>query len=347
MTHRFRAAIIGATGYTGAELLRLLSAHPQVDVVAATSRKHVDAPMSSLFPHLHGLQDLSFTTPDAVLARRPDVVFFATPHGVCMDEARRFLDQGCKIIDLSADFRLRDADAFARWYGMAHRAPDLLDEAVYGLPEYYREAIRAARLVGNPGCYPTAVQIGFKPLLQAGAIPLHGLIADVKSGVSGAGREAKVANLYAEVGENFKIYGVANGHRHQVEVEQGLSDVAGDAVHCTFVPHLVPMIRGIEATLYAPCRLPLEEIHALFVRAYADEAFVQVLPLGEHTETRFARGSNRVVIALFKSVDDSQVIVSVVEDNLIKGASGQAIQNMNLMLGLAEDSGLSPFPLVP
>lgn len=341
------AAIIGATGYTGAELLRLLSAHPEVAVTAVTSRKHAGQRMSSIYPHLHGLQDLPFVTPDEVLAASPDVVFFATPHGVCMDEAARFLDKGCKIIDLSADFRLRDADAFAQWYGMAHRAPHLLGEAVYGLPEYYREAIRAARLVGNPGCYPTAVQIGFKPLLEAGCIPTQGLIADVKSGVSGAGREAKIGSLYAEVSENFKIYGVAKGHRHQVEIEQGLSDVAGDAVHCTFVPHLVPMIRGIEATLYAPCDLPLADIHALFVQAYANEPFVEVLPLGEHTETRFARGSNRVVIAVFKSVDDSQAIISVVEDNLIKGASGQAIQNMNLMLDLAENSGLTPFPLVP
>lgn len=342
-----RAAIIGATGYTGAELLRLLHAHPHVDVVAVTSRQYAGQRMSGMYSHLHGLQDLAFTTPDDVLTEAPDVVFFATPHGVCMDEAQRFLDRGCRIVDLSADFRLRDAAAFAKWYGMEHRAPALLAEAVYGLPEYYREAIRAARLVGNPGCYPTAVQIGFKPLLQAGLIPHQGLIADVKSGVSGAGREAKTANLYAEVSENFKIYGVAQGHRHQVEVEQGLSRLAGGKVHCTFVPHLLPMIRGIEATLYAPCNALLADIHALYVEAYANEPFVEVLPLGVHPETRFARGSNRVVLGIFKSVDDSQVIVSAVEDNLVKGAAGQAVQNMNLMLGLAEDAGLSCFPWVP
>lgn len=344
---RFSAAIIGATGYTGAELLRLLEAHPHVDLQAVTSRKHAGEPMSRMYPHLHGLRDLPFVTPDDVLAARPDVVFFATPHGVCMDEAARFLDAGVKIIDLSADFRLRDAQLFARWYGMEHRAPHLLAQAVYGLPEYYRDDIRRAQLVGNPGCYPTAVQIGFKPLLQNALIPTHGLIADVKSGVSGAGREAKIGSLYAEVGENFRIYGVANGHRHQPEIEQGLSDVAGSAVRCTFVPHLVPMIRGIEATLYAPCAAPLAEIHDLFVKTYADEPFVDVLPLGEHTETRFARGSNRVVIAVFKSADDSQVIVSVVEDNLVKGAAGQAVQNMNLMLGLDEGLGLARYPLVP
>ncbi|MDO5091641.1 MAG: N-acetyl-gamma-glutamyl-phosphate reductase [Cardiobacteriaceae bacterium] len=344
---RFTAAIVGATGYTGAELLRLLQAHPEVAVVAVTSRRHVGQRMSSMYPHLFGLQDLPFSTPDDVLALAPDVVFFATPHGVCMDEAARFLERGCRIVDLSADFRLRDAAAFEAWYGMAHRAPDLLAEAVYGLPEYHREAIRAARLVGNPGCYPTAVQIGFKPLLQAGVIPHQGLIADVKSGVSGAGREAKVANLYAEVSENFRIYGAAQGHRHQVEIEQGLSQAAGAAVRCTFVPHLLPMIRGIEATLYAPCVLPLAEIHALYVEAYADETFVEVLPLGVHPETRFARGSNRVVLGIFKSVDDAQVIVSAVEDNLVKGAAGQAIQNMNLMLGLVEGAGLSAFPWAP
>lgn len=344
---RLTAAIVGATGYTGAELLRLLADHPQAEVQAVTSRKQAGEWMRDLYPHLHGLSDLRFVTPEDVLAMRPDVVFFATPHGVCMDEAERFLQAGCRIVDLSADFRLRDKDVFAAWYGMAHRAPDLLAEAVYGLPEYYREAIRRARLVANPGCYPTAVQLGFKPLLQAGMIARDGLIADVKSGVSGAGREAKIGSLYAEVGENFKVYGVSGGHRHQVEIEQGLSHMAGGAVRCTFVPHLVPMIRGIEATLYAPCAAPLAEIHALFAQVYADEPFVEVLPVGVHTETRFARGSNRVVIAVFKSVDDAHVIVSVVEDNLVKGAAGQAVQNMNIMFGLEETAGLPLFPLVP
>lgn len=344
---RFGAAIIGATGYTGVELLRLLHYHPDVDVIAATSRKHSGARMSAIYPHLHGVNALKFASTDEALAARPDVVFFATPHGVCMHEASRFLQAGCKVIDLSADFRLRDQALFAQWYGMAHSAPQLLEEAVYGLPEYYRAEIRQSRLVGNPGCYPTAVQIGFKPLLQHGLVDKRHLIADVKSGVSGAGREARIGSLYAEVSENFKVYGVAHGHRHQVEIEQGLSDVAGEAVRCTFVPHLLPMIRGIEATLYAPCLLPLAEIHARYSDAYADEPFVEVLPLGEHTETRFARGSNRVVIAVFKSVDDAQVIVSVVEDNLIKGAAGQAVQNMNIMLGLAEERGLSAFPFAP
>ena len=344
---RFSAAIIGATGYTGAELLRLLADHPDVDVCAVTSRKQAGEPLRALFPHLHGLSDLIFSTPDDALALAPDVVFFATPHGVCMDEAERFLAAGCRIIDLSADFRLRDQEVFAQWYGMAHRAPQLLAQAVYGLPEYYRDAIRTARLLANPGCYPTAVQIGFKPLLANGMIDGSLLIADVKSGVSGAGREAKIGSLYAEVSENFKAYGLAGGHRHQVEIEQGLSDVAGKALRCTFVPHLLPMIRGIEATLYAPCTAALADIHAAFVHTYRDEPFVDVLPLGVHPETRFARGSNRVVIGVFKSVDERQVIVSVVEDNLVKGASGQAIQNMNLLLGLEETLGLPRFPLVP
>ena len=256
-----------------------------------------------------------------------------------MREAQALLDAGVRIIDFSGDFRLKNAEVFERWYGMAHTAQELLKEAVYGLPELYREDIKTARLVANPGCYPTAVQLGFKPLLEAGLVRGDQLIADVKSGISGAGRGAKVDNLFAEMEGNFKAY-AASGHRHQPEIEQGLAEVAGQTVNCTFVPHLLPMIRGIEATLYAPLADIDADIHACFKAAYADEPFVRVLDSGAHPQTRHVRGTNRVHIAVHRSVDQRTAVISVVEDNLIKGAAGQAVQSMNVMFGCDETAGL-------
>lgn len=334
-----KVGIIGASGYTGAELLRLLSAHPQAEIVGVTSRQYAGQPVASVFEHLFDVCPLEFSAPEQTDLTACDVVFFATPHGVCMRDAPALIDAGVRVIDFSGDFRLKDAAVFTQWYGIEHTAQDLLKEAVYGLPELYREEIKAARLIANPGCYPTAVQLGFKPLLEAGLVRGDQLIADVKSGISGAGRGAKVDNLFAEIEGNFKAY-AASGHRHQPEIEQGLSAIAGQEVHCTFVPHLLPMIRGIEATLYAPLADIDADIHACFKAAYADEPFVRVLDAGAHPQTRHVRGTNRVQIGVHRSVDQRTAIVSVVEDNLIKGAAGQAVQSMNLMFGCDETAGL-------
>ena len=342
-----RVGIVGATGYTGSELLRLLAIHPGAELTAVTSRRDAGKSVSDLFAHLRGVVDLPFSPPNTAALGNCDILFFATPHGVCMTEAPALLAKGVKIIDLSADFRLRDAAVFERWYGQAHSAPEWLREAVYGLPEtHHREAIRNARLLANPGCYPTIVQLGFKPLIEYGLIETRGLIADVKSGLSGAGRDARVANLFSEIDASFKAYG-ASGHRHQPEIEQELSRMADKALHVTFVPHLVPMIRGIEATLYARLKTPGGDIHRAFHETYRDEPFVDVMAPGAHPETRSVRGSNMVRIGVHRSTDGRTAIVSVVGDNLVKGAAGQAVQCMNLMTAQAETTGLTQIALMP
>lgn len=343
---KIAVGIVGATGYTGAELLRILAQHPAVEIACITARSEVGKPVSELYAHLRGVVDLPFVALDDESLLQCDVAFFATPHGVCMEQARRLIDAGIKVIDFSGDFRLKDKAAFAHWYGLDHCAEDLLAEAVYGLPELQRDKIRHARLVANPGCYPTAVQIGFKPLLENGLVELYPLVADVKSGVSGAGRGAKVANLFAEMGESFHAY-AASGHRHQPEIEQELTKVAGQAVNITFVPHLVPMIRGIEATLYAVLKDSAVDLHEIYTRTYANEPFVDVLPLGEHPSTRSVRGSNMLRIGVHRSVDKRMAVISVVEDNLVKGAAGQAVQCMNLVCGLPETMGLHHIALMP
>jgi N-acetyl-gamma-glutamyl-phosphate reductase len=255
------------------------------------------------------------------------------------------LRHGVRVIDLAADFRLKDAPEWEKWYGMTHAAPALIAEAVYGLPEVNREQIRTARLVANPGCYPTAVQLGFLPLIEAGAVDLEHLIADAKSGVSGAGRKAEVHTLFSEAADNFKAYGVP-GHRHLPEIRQGLSTIAGKSVDLTFVPHLTPMIRGIHATLYA--RLVADiDVQALFERRYAEEPFVDVMAPGAHPDTRSVRGANQCRIAVHRPQGGRTVVVLSVIDNLVKGAAGQAVQNMNLMFGLAEGCGIEGLPLLP
>ncbi|UJF24572.1 N-acetyl-gamma-glutamyl-phosphate reductase [Suttonella sp. R2A3] len=346
MSNQVAVGIVGASGYSGAELLRLLLAHPDVAVKVITSRQYANQRLDSVFPNLRGVTTLSFSDPQDAPLTECDVVFFATPHGVCMREAAALIECGVRIIDFSGDFRLRDPNVFTRWYDMEHTAQDLLKEAVYGLPETHRAAIAKARLVANPGCYPTAVHLGVKPLLEADALFSDDIIADVKSGVSGAGRGAKQDNLAAEIEGNFKLY-AASGHRHQPEIEQELSLLASREVHCTFVPHLVPMVRGIEATLYLSLRDPSLDVHALFTRAYVDEPFVDVLPEGAHTQTRYVRGTNFVHISVHRSVNRRTAIISVVEDNLIKGAAGQAVQSMNIMFGLAETSGLMQPAQIP
>ncbi|MFZ5523071.1 MAG: N-acetyl-gamma-glutamyl-phosphate reductase [Pseudomonadota bacterium] len=341
-----KVGIAGGTGYTGVELLRLLAAHPQIALQVVTSRADAGTPVSQMYPSLRGFVDLPFTHPDQARLEQCDLVFFATPNGIAMQQVRALLDAGVRVIDLAADFRLRDIATWEKWYGMAHACPDLVAEAVYGLPEVNRAQIKSARLVANPGCYPTAVQLGFIPLLEAGVIEFDSLIADAKSGVSGAGRKGEIGNLFAEAADNFKAYGVA-GHRHLPEIRQGLQRVAGGKeIGLTFVPHLTPMIRGIHATLYG--RLTREvDLQALFEQRYANELFVDVMPVGSQPDTRSVRGANYCRIAVHRPQGGDTVVVLSVIDNLVKGAAGQAVQNMNIMFGLAELTALNNVALLP
>ena len=346
MAEGIKIGIVGGTGYTGAELLRLLARHPRAELRVLTSRQEAGKRADALFPALRGHCDAVFEAPDLERLAACDAVFFATPHGTAMQMAPALIERGVKVLDLSADFRLKDAAEFQRWYKLEHSAPAALAEAVYGLPELHREAIRRARLVACPGCYPTAVQLGLAPLLEAGLIDTRGLVADCKSGTSGAGREAKIASLYCEVTESFKAYGVP-GHRHLPEITQGLSGCAGEAVGITFVPHLVPMSRGIHATLYARLRKPVADLRGLYAQRYAGEAFVDVLPAGDHPETRGVRGANVCRLSPHLGPDGETVVVLSVIDNLVKGASGQALQCFNLMFGLPETLGLDAPALAP
>jgi len=351
MTRKIRAGIVGGTGYTGVELLRLLALHPDAQIVAITSRSEIGTRVDEFFPSLRGSLELAFTDPESPALAACDVVFFATPHGVAMRQAPGLVAQGVRVIDLAADFRLRDPAQFESWYKLPHACPELLREAVYGLPELDREAVRAARVIGLPGCYPTSIQLGLAPLLelegrQPGAIDCTGIIADCKSGVSGAGRKAELEILAAEVAENFRAYGLG-GHRHHPETVQQLARLAGRPVGLTFVPHLVPMIRGIFSTLYVRLQAATGlDLQALYETRYAGEPFVDVLPAGSAPQTRSVRGTNRVRIALHRPAADLLVVL-VVEDNLVKGAAGQAVQCMNLMFGRPEDAGLRHIALVP
>ncbi len=331
--------IVGGTGYTGTELLRLLAGHPMAKVQVLTSRQEAGRRADAVFPALRGFCDAVFEAPDAERLARCQAVFFATPHGTAMQMAPALLAAGVKVIDLSADFRLRDAAVYTRWYEHPHTAPDALAEAAYGIPELHRIAIAKARLTAGPGCYPTAVQLALAPLLEAGVIDTRGLIADCKSGVSGAGREARIGSLFCEVAESFKAYGVS-GHRHLPEIQQGLAWAANAPVGITFVPHLVPMNRGIHATVYARLNQPGVDLQKLFADRYAGEPFVDVLPKGEHPETRSVRGGNVCRLSPHLAPDGETVVVLSVIDNLVKGAAGQAVQCFNLMFGLSETAGL-------
>ncbi len=345
-----KIGIVGGTGYTGVELLRILAAHPHAELTAITSRKEDGMPVAEMFPSLRGFVSLAFSAPEKTPLHECDVVFFATPHGVAMAQARELLAAGVKVIDLAADFRLKDTAEFEQWYGMPHSCPDLLAEAVYGLPEINREAIKSARLIGLPGCYPTSMQLGFAPVLaqKKSLVNEAALIADCKSGVSGAGRKAEVHALLAEASDNFKAYGV-KGHRHLPETVQGLQAIAGRKIGLTFVPHLVPMIRGIHSTLYATV-LPEArdtDFQSLYENYYRDSVFVDVLPAGSHPETRSVRGSNMLRIALHRPAGSEQLVILVVEDNLVKGAAGQGVQCMNIMFNLDESTGLKQVPVMP
>jgi N-acetyl-gamma-glutamyl-phosphate reductase len=343
-----KVGIVGGTGYTGVELLRLLAVHPEVQLTAITSRKEDGLPVADMFPSLRGRVNLAFSAPDKADLTECDVVFFATPHGVAMAQAPELLKAGVKVIDLAADFRIKDQATFEKWYKIPHTAPELLDEAVYGLVELNREQIRGARLIANPGCYPTTMQLGYYPLLKAGVIDAGSLIVDAKSGVSGAGRKAEIGTLFSEASDNFKAYGVA-GHRHTPETSAQLQRYTGDKVGLIFTPHLVPMIRGMFSTLYAKLTKPVDNatLQGLFESAYKDSAFVDVMPFGALPETRSTRGSNMLRIALHRPDDGDTVVILVVQDNLVKGASGQAVQCMNLMFGLPEETGLQQIALLP
>jgi N-acetyl-gamma-glutamyl-phosphate reductase len=343
-----KVGIVGGTGYTGVELLRILATHPNVKITAITSRKEDGLPVAEMYPSLRGHISLAFTSPDKANLTECDVVFFATPHGVAMAQAQELLHAGVKIIDLAADFRLKDVAQFTQWYGMPHSCPDLLKEAVYGLPELNREAIKQARIIGNPGCYPTTMQLGFYPLLKAGIIDAGNLIADCKSGVSGAGRKAEIGILFSESSDTFKAYGVS-GHRHTPETIEQLQKMTSSQVELQFTPHLVPMIRGMHATLYARLTSPRDnaEIQSLFENAYRDEPFVDVMPFGSHPETRSVRGSNTLRLSVHRPGNGATLVILVVQDNLVKGSSGQAVQCMNLMFGLNETSGLTHVPIMP
>lgn len=340
-----KVGIVGGTGYTGVELLRLLARHPQVELTAITSRKEAGMKVADMFPNLRGRVGLAFSAPEEAGLDKCDVVFFATPNGVAMQQTRALLDAGVKVIDLAADFRIKDVKEWESWYKLEHVCPDLVGEAVYGLPEVNREAIKKARLIANPGCYPTATQLGFLPLIEHGLVDTGHLVADCKSGVSGAGRKAETHILFAEAADNFKAYAVP-GHRHLPEIRQGLSLAAGHKVGLTFVPHLTPLIRGIHATLYA--RLTKEaDLQALYEQRYAGEPFVDVLPAGSHPETRSVRGANVCRIALHRPQGGDVVVVLSVIDNLVKGAAGQAVQNMNLLFGFPEATAIDDIGLLP
>ena len=343
-----KVGIVGGTGYTGVELLRLLAAHPGVQLTAITSRKEDGLPVADMFPSLRGRVALAFSAPDKVDLTQCDVVFFATPHGVAMAQAPELLKAGVKVIDLAADFRLKDQATFEKWYKIPHTCPELLAEAVYGLPELNREAVQAARLVANPGCYPTTMQLGFYPLLKAGLVDAGSLIADAKSGVSGAGRKAEIGTLFSEASDNFKAYGVS-GHRHTPETVAQLQRFTDQKIGLIFTPHLVPMIRGMHSTLYARLAKDIDNaaLQALFEEQYKDSPFVDVMPFGSHPETRSTRGANMLRLALHRPDNGNTLVVLVVQDNLVKGASGQAVQCMNLMFGLEETIGLQQIALLP
>lgn len=341
-----KVGIVGGTGYTGVELLRILVNHPQVELSVITSRSEEGVRVDDMYPNLRGHTDLKFTVPNADELGTCDVVFFATPHGVAHGLAADVLNAGTKVIDLSADFRIQDVPTWEHWYGQPHGAKELLSEAVYGLPEVNREAIQQARLIAVPGCYPTSVQLGFLPLLEQGLLPDQMLIADCKSGVSGAGRGAKVGSLLCEASESMMAYGVA-GHRHLPEIKQGLERAAGKAVDLTFVPHLTPMIRGIHSTLYASAPGLNIDVQALYEQRFANEPFVDVMPADSHPATRSVKGSNICRIAVHQHAETGQLIILSVIDNLVKGASGQAVQNLNILFGLEETLGLNHVALMP
>ncbi len=345
-----KVGIVGATGYTGVELLRLLALRTDVEIAVLTSRELTGSEVQSRFPNLRGHVDLQFSAADSQLLHHCDVVFYATPHAVAMNSVADLLSKGIKVIDLSADFRIQNIPLWEQWYNTKHACPEFVAEAVYGLPEVNREAIKSAQLIAVPGCYPTAIQLGFLPLLENNLVETSRLIADAKSGVSGAGRKAAEDFLLCEATESIRAYAIS-GHRHHPEICEALNRYSETEIKLTFMPHLTPMIRGILATLYAPVRsgveVSIEQLQSVFEQRYATEPFVDVLPQGEVPATRNVKGSNKCQISVAYSEHTQTVVVLSAEDNLVKGAAGQAIQNMNIMFGLDETTGLQNIALLP
>ena len=344
--------IVGGTGYTGVELLRLLLRHPNVKVNVLTSRTEAGRRVDDMFPSLRGHTDLCYSDLNIEELKQCDVVFFATPHGVAMQHAAELVAANTKVVDLAADFRLQDLAQFEKWYGMQHACPEILEDSVYGLSELNREQIKQAQVIGNPGCYPTTVQLGLAPLFkQAEAlVKPESIIIDAKSGVSGAGRKASLGMIYSENADNFKAYGVA-GHRHHPEIVEALENISGQKDvfdHIVFVPHLVPMIRGMLSTIYVDLTHAGDtaDLQSLYEQFYANEQFVDVMPANSSPETRSVRGANQLRIALYKP-QPKKLVLLVAQDNLVKGAAGQAVQNMNLMFGFAEHAGLEVIGLLP
>ena len=343
-----RVGIIGATGYTGLELLRFLIHHPEIEITALTSQKYAGVEIGQVFPALMNyLQTKCEELSVERVSDKTDFVFTAVPHKTAMETVPLFYRQGKRVVDLSADFRFKDAGVYEKWY-QKHTAPDLLPESIYGLPELHRDKIRGARIVGNPGCYPTGALIGLIPLVKKGLISLEDIIVDSKSGVSGAGRDVVLESLFCEINEGIKAYKIF-AHRHTPEIEQELSQMAKKEIKVTFVPHLIPMDRGILSTLYVHLmkKMKTEELLKTFQDYYKGEPFIRIYPNGKLPNTKDVRGSNFCDIGLTVSEADGRAVIVTAIDNLVKGASGEAIQNMNIMLGYPETMGLLPTPLFP
>ncbi|MFW2176357.1 MULTISPECIES: N-acetyl-gamma-glutamyl-phosphate reductase [unclassified Moraxella] len=357
MSNKIKVGIVGGTGYTGVELIRLLSQHPQAEIIMLTSRSEAGRRVDDMFPSLRGVSDLVFSDLDVNELAKCDVVFFATPHGVAMKHAKFLTDNNTKVIDLAADFRLQNLADFKQWYDLEHECPDLLAQSAYGIPEINRQNIADTMIVGNAGCYPTTAILGVKPLIElqnqyGEALIEPWIVIDAKSGVSGAGRQAKMNLLFSETSDNFSAYGVA-GHRHLPEIEQGIEQLLNAKAVQThdirFVPHLVPMIRGMFTTIHLRLTQAGQAVdwQKIYEQAYQDEYFVDVLPKGQYPDTRSVRASNRLRIAVQTLANSPMMTILVVQDNLVKGASGQAVQNMNILFGLDETLGLTLVPVVP
>jgi len=346
MDEKIKVSIVGGSGYTGIELLRILSLHPNVDIHHITSRNDAGRYVYEAYPSLRGVLKHKFISPDEIDLKESNLVFFATPNGVAMEYAEDLINNGIKVIDLAADFRIKNIKEWEKWYEMPHKCPDILAKAVYGLPEVNREKIKNAQLIANPGCYPTAIQLALIPLLKEGLIDPLSIIADAKSGISGAGKKNKVDLLMSEASENFKAYSLT-GHRHQPEIEENLSlnSLLGKA-KLLFVPHLLPIARGIHATIYVNCIKDFDA-SVIFNKFYGKEPFVDVMEVNSCPEIKSVRSSNMCRISFYKVPDTKQLVILSVIDNLVKGAAGQAVQNMNIMMSWEETLGLELIPLVP
>ena len=346
MNKKMKVSIVGGSGYTGIEVLRLISLHPNVDIHHITSRNDAGRFVCDIYPSLRGILSHKFVHPDEIDLAESNIVFFATPNGIAMKYAKDLLAKGVKVIDLAADFRIKDINEWEKWYEMSHECPDILEKAVYGLPEVNRDQIKNAQLIANPGCYPTAIQLALMPLLKEGLIDPLSIIADAKSGISGAGKKNQVDLLMSEASENFKAYSLT-GHRHQPEIEENLSKNSSlGKIKLLFVPHLLPIVRGIHATMYVNCIKDFDP-SAIFNKYYEKEPFVDVMKENSCPETKSVRSSNMCRISFYKVPDTKQLVILSVIDNLVKGAAGQAVQNMNIMMGWEETIGLELIPLAP